>query len=312
MSGIQEDKAKDLTKAQVIAHQSHLYFQPSLVHIAFLVLIDQLHILLQHSNIEIFLSLCESMMASSLEQENIKLFSDAQIAKLKESKTGLVMLWRLSFFFTWSNHSILRILLSEYFSEALQLLDVFDSRVDPLLSIASYPIPDFSSDMIPVDTSTHTILAIRCGQRLYECTLQYVYNMQSVIMEKCHITQHCLRLLAVKNDPTILYWTIPKCVVQLISNQVPCHSEYLYSKGVLEVLVYPKLLLSTGDDISIGSSVFIAENDASNKEVRIYVFINTVVKLNLYLVNDYLAILTLAFIYSYCITYVGKYWWGKF
>ena len=216
-------------------------------------------------------------MASTFEQENIKLFSDTQIAKLKESKTTLVMLWRLNFFFTWSNHSILRMLVSEDYCEALQLLDVFDSRVDPLLSIASYPIPYFSCDMIPVDTSAHTILAIRCGQRLYECTLQYVYDMQSVMMEKCHFTQHCLQLLAVRNDPAILYWTIPKCVVNLISNGVPSHSEYLYSRGVLEVLIYPELSLSTGDDIKIGSLGFIAENDVSNEEVHICIILLTYV-----------------------------------
>ena len=275
MPNFQKGNSEDLEEAQIISYKLHdqfLYFKPSSVHIAFLCLFDQLNQLLQYKDIEVLVAQCENMMAGVSEQESIKLFSDSQIAKMKESKAALVM-WELSFFFTWSNHSILRMLLSEYFSEALQLLDVFDSRVDPLLSIASYPIPCFSSDMIPVDTSAYTILAIRCDQELYKSTLQYVYDMQSVMMEKCHITLHCLQLLAVKNDPTILYWTIPKCVVELISNQVPCHSEYLYSKGVLEVLVYPKLLLSTGDDISIGSSAFIAENDASSEEVRIYVFI---------------------------------------
>ena len=145
-------------------------------------------------------------------------------------------------------------LLTESFSEVLQLLDEFDSRLDPKQFAASYHIPHFSSDMIPDDTSTHTILAISCDQELYKSTLQCVYDMQSLIIDKCGITQHCLQLLAVRNGPTMIYWTIPKCVI--ISSQVPKHSELLYSKGVLEVLVYPEPLLITGNDV-MGELAFV-------------------------------------------------------
>ena len=246
-------------------------FDPPSLHIAFLCLIDQVNEAMKSSDVKTFVEQCKIMMAC--EGKKIKLFSDVQMERLKENDNVLLMLQSLSCFFTWSNHSILRMLVTELSSKALQLLVEFDSRLDPLQSISSYPIPCFSSDMLPVDTSTHTILAIRCDQELYKCTLQYVYDMQSVMMEKCDITQHCLQLLAVRSDPTILYWTIPQCVVNIISNQVPQHSEYLYSKGVLEVLLYPQPWLSTGDDIVIGSLAFMSENDEifmheSDTEVR--------------------------------------------
>lgn len=257
MPGIQNEASI----TQVTSHELHdqiLYFNTSLVHIAFLCLIDQVTVLLQYSDVKSLVTQCENVMAC--EQENIKLFSSAQIEKLKEFDTVLLML-NLSCLFTWSNHSILRMLLTEASDEAIKLLDKFDSKFDPLQSIISYPIPHFSLNMIPDDTSTYTILAIRCDQELYKTTLQYVYNMQSVMMAKCHITQHCFHLLAVNTYPTIIYWTIPKCVVALISNQVPQHSEYLYSIGVLEVLVYPEPLLNTGDHVSIGSLAFKAESE---------------------------------------------------
>ena len=267
--GIQ-DNTTGFTETQTTKHRLHdqvSYFKPSSVHIAFLCLIDQLDEILQHNDYKALVAQCENIMACTCDQENIKLFSNVQIEKLKQFNTALLMVWSLRHFFTWSNHSILRLLLTESSSEALRLLDEFDSRLDPLQSIASYPIPSFSSHMTPDDASTHTILAIRCDQKLYKSTLQYVYDMQSVMMEKCHITQHCLQLLAVRSEPTILYWTIPKLVVNLISKQVPQHSDYLYSKGVLEVLVYPKPLLSTGDDVSVGSLAFKVENIASDEEV---------------------------------------------
>jgi len=257
----QSDVQDETVKLQITSHESHdeiLQIKPSLVHIAFLLLIDQVSKLLQSCDVKKFIEQCENLMAC--EQESIKLFSNDQIEILSQYNSTLSLLRSLSCFFTWNNHSILRMLLNELSSEALQLMDEFDSRVDPLQSVLSYPIPCFSSDMIPVDTSTHTILAIRCDQELYKSTLQYVYDMQSLMMEKCDITQHCLQLLAVRNNPAILYWTIPTCVIKLISNYVPQHSEYLYSKGVLEVLVYPELWLTTGDDVVMGSLAFKPEN----------------------------------------------------
>ena len=277
-----QDITTDIIRPQATSQATSLVlndqisnFKPSSVHIAFMCLIDRVHETLRCSDIKTLVAQGENIMAYTCDQENIKLFSSVQIEKLKEYNTASLMLWSLSCFFTWSNHSILRMLLTESSSEALQLLDEFDSRLDPLQSIASYPIPYFSSDMIPGDTSIHTILAIRCDQKLYESTLQYVYDMQSVMIEKCHITQHCLLLLAVRNFPTILYWTIPKCIINLIRNQVPLHSDYLYSKGVLEVLVYPEPLLNTGDDVSIGSLAFKGDSKVNDEEVHICSYIHS-------------------------------------
>ena len=263
-----QDKAISCVEAHATSHDQTLYFKPSLVHIAFLCLLDEINELLQYLDVEALIAQCKNVMAC--EKENIKLFSDVQLKKLNEYNSSLLILSSLNSFITWNNHSILRVLLSKLSSEAVQLLDKFDSRLDPLLSIASYPIPHFSSGMVPDDTSTHTVLAMRCDQELYNCTLQYVYDMQLVMMEKCDITQHCLQLLAVRNDPTILYWTIPSCVVNLISKQVPLHSEYLYSRGILDGLVYSKLLLSFGDDVRIGSLAFVVKGGGSDEQVYLY------------------------------------------
>ena len=204
---------------------------------------------------------CKSLNAS--DSHKISLFSADQMIELSECDNLFV---KLSPHFTWSNNSILKAL-AGFSSEAVKLLDAFESKLDPLQPITSYPIPHLSSDMIPTDTSTYTILAVRCDQELYQCTLQYVYDVQSVMIEKCDITQHCLQLLAMRSDPTILYWTIPKCAVYLINTNVPLHSEYLYSRGVLEVLVYPDLLLTIGDDVCYGSLVFECSDHLDEEQV---------------------------------------------
>ena len=214
-------------------------------------LIDQLVELLKSCDYETMMEQCRSLMAS--DHSDIKLFTSDQLKTFSQCNNAILL--RTLCVFTWSNFSILKSLIS-YCSEAVKLLHRFESNLDPLQPVACYPIPHLSSDMIPSDTSTYTILAIRCKVDLYESSLQCVYDVQSVMMEKCNITQHCLQLLAVRSDPTILYWTIPKCVVDLINTNVPLHSEYLYSKGILEALVYPDLLLTTGDDVCYGALAF--------------------------------------------------------
>ncbi|XP_065896972.1 uncharacterized protein [Dysidea avara] len=260
----------DSTTAQLTVPK----FESTGVHIAFLCLIEMvkenLHI--DSVGIKNILKKCASLLASN--KGKLPLFSNNQISKLKECQDSLLkLMWKLSPFITWSDHSLFRVLIDSS-TEVVKLLDEFDSRIMHLMnqpiSIASYPIPHFSPDMIPtdIDSSTHTILAIRCEQELYKCSLQYVTNVRSMIMDTCDITEHCLQLLAIRSDPIILYWTIPKCVVSLISSNVPHHSEALYSQGILEVIIYPNSHLNNGDEISIGELAFALESDISEVQVK--------------------------------------------
>ena len=249
----------------------------STVLVLYFHLIDQLEELLQSYDYGIMMEQCRSLMAS--DHNDIKLFTSDQLMSF--SWYNIAILLRKLCLFAWNNCSILRTLVS-YCSKANKLLDKFESNLDPLKPVACYPVPCLSSDMIPSDTSTYTILAIRCKVELYEASLQYVYDVESVMIEKCDITQHCLQLLAVRSDPTILYWTIPKCVVDLINTNVPLHSEYLYSRGILEVLVYPDLLLTTGDDVYYGSLAFQCV-DSEIHMVHMFVHMHTCVNNSTYI-----------------------------
>ena len=258
-------KAQEVHDTKMIFSDIFSYIDPSSVLMLFFEVYDSVVELLRSCHVELLVDVCKKLMASN--KHAINIFSDIQMQKLKNSENSTLLLQKLSLFFTWSNHSILRIL-ADQCSEAVSSLDDFNYRIDCFHLIASYPIPRFSYNMIPVDTSTYTILAIRCDQKLYKTTLQYVYDLQSVMIEKCDITQHCLQLLAVRSDPTILYWTIPKCVVDLINTNVQLHSEYLYSRGILEVLLYPDLLLTTGDHVTVGSLAFCDTSQQIERKVH--------------------------------------------
>ena len=230
------------------------YLPPSSAFIEFLHVMDKVCESLQSYNPMVLLKICEKLKAC--EKYKIDLFTDDEIKQLNNQPNVHYFISKLTLHFTWNDHSILRRIV-EFNSVAANILDNFDSRLDLFLSVTLYPIPSLSYNMLPTDTSTHTILAIRCEQELYNCTLKYVYDIRSLIMETCEITQHCFQLLAIRSDPTMLYWTIPKCVVELISNMVPQHAELLYSSGILEVMIYPNLSLATGDNVTMGSTAFL-------------------------------------------------------
>ena len=260
-SKVQKEK-KDHVIIETNVH--FLYIDPSSVLTLFFQVCDSVVKLLASCHVEVLVDVCDNLMAS--DKGFVQYFSNNKMKRLKNCNSSFLLLQKLRLFFTWNNHSILRVL-ADQCSEAVNILDNFDCRVNSLELIASYPIPCFSLNMIPIDTSTHTILAIRCGQALYECTLQYVYDMQSVMMEKCDITQHCLQLLAVRSNPTIFYWTIPKCVVYLINSNAPLYSEYLYSKGMLELLVYPDLQLTFDYHVGVGLLAF--SDDTKRVETKV-------------------------------------------
>ena len=262
-STLHEEKNDHIIKEGVSIQ--FLNIQASSVLTVFFNVSDSIFKLLASYHVEALVDVCKTLMASN--KHIIKLFSDNQMRMLKECDMSLLLLQRLSLFFTWSNHSVLRVL-ADQCSKAVKILNDFDCNIDPFELIPSYPIPNFSKSMIPVYASTHTILAIRCNQELYECTLQYVYDIQSVIMEKCDMTQHCLQLLAVRSDPTILYWTIPKCVVWLLNANITLCSDYLQSRGILEVLIYPELQFTFGDLGSVGLLAFSDDSELVERKVH--------------------------------------------
>ena len=228
---------------------------PSSLHILFLMIIDQIEKLVEPNDFQhLLIEKCKNLMASEI--HGIHFFTDTCIKTLSKYD-GISLFRHLSFLFTWNNHSILKHLI-EFNAKAVELLVDFNSTRDCFSNsiITSYPIPHFSIDMVPLKTSDYTILAIRCNSKLWQCTLQYVFNIESLIATKCNITPYCLQLLAVKSDPTIIYWTIPKCIMEIIRNTLLQYHKDLYSQGILEVLVYPKQSLAIGDDIMIGSLAF--------------------------------------------------------
>ena len=134
------------------------------VELLFLYIIDQIDELLQLYKPELVQQF-KALKAS--DTHSIALLSAAQVKELNDCNTLL----KVGQLFTWSNHSVLKSLAAGCRSEAaMKLVKEFECKLDLCQPITSYPIPCLYSNMIPSDTSTYTILAVRCDKELYQCT----------------------------------------------------------------------------------------------------------------------------------------------
>ena len=180
---------------------------------------------------------CENIMAS--ETHKIKLLPSYSVYVLRKLRTSSAILKMMSVIWSWSNHSILKCL-AEFSELAVSLLEDFDSSLQLHSSIAKCSISLPISSMIPYNNNSYTILTLKCNKKL-RSSLQLVYDMQSVMIEKCEITEHALQLLAVQSSPLILQWMIPKHIITVINVNVREHHQYFATKGITEILIHPNI-----------------------------------------------------------------------
>ena len=219
------------------------YLKPFTVADEFSYVTDQIAKLLQSLDPKLLVEKCEAIMASDLVY-GVKIFSDDQIKQLNCHSNTPLLLQKLSHLWSWSNHSLLRVLMGTY-DRAVKLLDEFDSHLDPFEPITSYPV----FETMPTDATSQTTLSIKFIRDVPEFTLQVVFDMCSLIVSHFGITQYCPQLIATQHTQGFftIYWSIPKCVANLISSKVLQHSNKLYNMGVLEISIYPDTKIFTGN-----------------------------------------------------------------
>ena len=225
--------------------------------------------LLSHCHPKLLINCCENLLASELanhsplyellmlwfghfdnpmaNEHGIKLLPPYTVYKLRKLRTSSAILKMMSMFWSWSNHSILTSLAK--FSEiAAALLEEFDSRlyVNSSIAISSSLAPA----MIPHNNNSFTLLILKCNRKL-KVTLQLVYDMQLMMIEKCEISQHALQLLAVQSSPLVLQWMISKYIVTVINVNVRKHQEYFATKGIIEILIHPNIKHCIDGDLKL-------------------------------------------------------------
>ena len=203
--------------------------------------------LLSHCHPTLLIERCRQLMASHILK--IKLFSVHFIDRLRNLKFSVAVLRVLSVFWSWSNHSILTFL-AQFSELAVTLLEEFNSRMMLSYSILLYPC--ISTLVIPNDDNNYAMLTLDC-ECLKVVTLKVVYNMQSLLIEKCDITEHALQLVAVEKNPIKLQWIIPIGIVDLINKKVEKHLQYFESTGIATILIDLNAKCCIKHDMKAGS-----------------------------------------------------------
>lgn len=241
--------------------------RPSMVEQVFTSLVESIVAqLLQSSSLEHCLHQCQSLMAS--DTHNIGLFSDAQLQELNKYGDNSLLLQNLKSLWSWSDHSILESLASQS-DDAMKLLQQFDDHLNHFQLLSSYPIPCVSPYMAPIDDSPYTVLAIKSDQMVYHSTLQYMFDVRALIMNMCDITAHCLQLLAVRANPDVLYWSIPKCVVSLVTTKILKYHKAFHDEGISEVSVYPTTRISIAGGRLLGSLIYLSPTVSADDSTEV-------------------------------------------
>ena len=238
-------------------YQPEVFLAAKTVHRRFLNLVIQLKQKLKDYDPQMLLMAFNKLSASSstaIHHKIIPLLPSDYLESLHNVSSEEI-LSRSAFLSTWNNHSILRALLEACnCQDGIKMLDDFESQIDTKQPMELFPIPPPSMKMAPSLSSAYTVLSIR-GKPYQDklVPLQYVSDVAKIIMEKFNISQHALQLLATRASPLMLYWTISKNIVPLISKGVNDHLDFLKENGFSEIAIYPNTILFATDTLSHGS-----------------------------------------------------------
>ena len=187
---------------------------------------------------------------------NHPLFTEQQLKKLKS--LYFLKIYLLSIV-TWLDHSILTELVRESGSEdAQKLLNSFDSKIISYCNqpITSFPVLSPSQLMIPLDNSDFTLLAVKFhppsrGDAQGVIILQDVMNIKQTMKQKWEMSNHeisSIQLVAIHAKLELLYWMIPKCLVEVIESNL--FSDW--KSGIIMLAVLPINFNSFEDNNSEG------------------------------------------------------------
>jgi len=187
----------------------------------------------------------------------ISLFSGKDLVDYDKSASATTVLKNLRHCWSWYDFSLLKLLMETCgVSEAVNLLDEFDSSIDFSQPLSTYPVPTVSSSFAFYEKSCFTVFATKIEKGYDSLTFQKVHQVKTVIVGKFEVAEHFIHLMAVNTNPTVLYWMIPKSIVSTISAKVLEKCFELHENDISEVSIYPNTIVVTDGGLEIGSLAY--------------------------------------------------------
>ena len=191
----------------------------------------------------------------------IPLFAPEFLQTLEQYKDVSTLLNRLSFYWSWIDCSVLEELVNaSHCKKAIGLLEGFKSELGQVQILSSLTVPSPCAKMLPNDKQSSTLLALTVECKQFECTLHYISELKLKFSALCGITRHSLQLVAVKQSSVksiIFYWMISKQIASIICAKVQASCSQFHSNGILEVSVYPGVVMATNGEVRLGSLAFL-------------------------------------------------------
>ena len=224
----------------------------------FLHLVDRIVDLAQTWSPETLITSCTKMVANDHQHP---FFSTEYLEKLSSHRRTISVIRRLSFLWTWKDHSILNHLVG-FCEEAVSMLDNFDSQIKYLQPIHKPSLFPYSSNAVFDVTSTNLqlyrklILFIQFDKDLnyFTPSLEDLNNIQMVFAVQCKIAPLVLQLLVMEdsatNQVTRLHYMIPQCVVSDVILNMRKNQDSLFNNGIVKIEI-PGLVMCTGKE-SVG------------------------------------------------------------
>ena len=220
------------------------------VNITFFEIVDKLAAQVHTADMKFITDRCCTLMASDI--QNIKLFTDSFIKKIRKCPCSSLIKYYLLPFITWFDNTVLIELVAacEKIDILEQLYKVNNCVTDDNQPITSYSIPKFSQFIIPLDDSEYTIIAIKTFQNCGEFVLQNVKDIKEFLKSQWELTAHAIQLAAIDYHYNFIYWMIPKQVQSLIEIKLSEGQYYLWRGGIFQAILLPSNFYSIENDFN--------------------------------------------------------------
>ena len=191
----------------------------------------------------------------------IHLFSSELLTGLDKCENATTFLNRFSFQWSWMDYSFLEDLLrANRCEKGMKILEKFKSELSQVQFLSSFTVPAPCRKMLPNDEESYTILTLTVDCKLLECTLHYIGELKSSFTTFCGILRASIQLIAVKQSSvtsTIFYWVVLRQLVPLICTKVQTNRAELRSTGILEVSIYPNVVMATDAEVRVGPLAYL-------------------------------------------------------
>ena len=196
----------------------------------------------------------------NISANNIPYLSDEVKKKLYKCATIKDLFVRLSPYISWYKRDVLWVLVEASDCQAaVDELDNFEEWLDTSQSIMDYPISQASSSIYPDPNSDITMVTIKANKDLKEVTYKDVEQIQNTIAQAGKISSEALDLQAANPGSSIFYWLLPKSVVKSFEENIRNNLDYLYDQGMLEILLDPNIVITTGRNLCIRSMAYLTK-----------------------------------------------------